>query len=306
MLATADHTTHPAFRDAERALALADAGANPTYALSISTSPAESAESFSNARWDARLDNFRTLGATARIRDTRRREIKAAANKVAPKPREIACYGGVQGILNDRVLGSDEQLRRIRLWDEWEPRHQAALKAAGWTDQDEAMADSSDDELSDALLDAEGDLMATPAPTIEALSVKLTNLLVDECGPMVGDDPEDPRFISAVLASEDYAARMLAGCVQDALRLAGVESPIATARPFDPASIFEMAAREGFDIFTDSRCSDAAPALGLLNVAAPENAFPSDELSRTTANLMPVERRVVCREIHRRREAEVA
>lgn len=278
-----------AVADAARAVGAAE---NGCVATALAAMP-EFTDTASFSIWDQRLARFETVSRQYERERNRRDQIRRAADKAAPKPVDIRCYGGIRGILNDRFIGADEQLRRIAMWEEWEPRHKDALFDAGWRPADQAYVESTDDDVVDTLLDAEGELMSTPVPTVEALGVKLTRLLADEVGVLVGDDLASPRFLAAALASDNYNERMLAVCLQDALRLAGVDDDRAQVKPFDPQHLSDLAASEGFALEVSNAASTNRSTVALVNVSAPENAIPSDDLSKAVTDLMPIERRAL-------------
>lgn len=90
------------------------------------------------------------------------------------------------------------------------------------------------DEATDAACDAEAaawySLIDTPAPDVEALAIKLTAALdVFAEGP---GKPTDPAFLTQLLdQSGSVGGFPLVRVLQDALRIAGIPSPILQAQP---------------------------------------------------------------------------
>jgi len=138
------------------------------------------------------------------------------------------------------------RLARSEVWfsdpatDAWQEAERALQQASSDTTRSRDEGPDQEDRTT-AYFDAEDRLFATPAPNLSALAVKMRVHLHRSVADRISDDLSDPRHFSAFLSSPYIDERAALRIYQDILRLAGERPEIASAQPFDPSSIINLA-----------------------------------------------------------------
>lgn len=179
-----------------------------------------------------------------------------AVERDAPIPEILKRENGGYYFLEDQIAGLsvpfDQKVEMVATLRDWWPVRQAA-GAAHRTEELNQEWDSHN------LSPSEDALMATPAPNISALALKLAMALSREHG-LALEDLQTPEQIAELLSNSDAEARDYVLAYQDALRLAGERPDLVAAKAFDvQAWISAFEAHPGHHVTRSGRPSYEEP-----------------------------------------------
>lgn len=192
------------------------------------------------------------------------RAARAMIEERAPFPAALMVSGNryptATIIKKSGDLTFDQKASMVAAFEEWHPRHEAAVAAAqashnGWGSNED------EDERSDAILDIRDDAIeavieATP-PDLDALLLQFKLSLHLHDATWASDDVDGPLFYSRLLDSSFHdGARGKLQLYRAALRLAGKhDHPALTAEPWYPAPWVEAFERNpGYEVHSRGVC----------------------------------------------------